>query len=191
MRIINIGKLELQLMESPADINDGRYQVVHQLMEQIYSYVERPDPFRFCQLFRKAINENSAAGQLETFFNYEASLTLAQSQDQRVWSLIFALITLENGEDQTDKKTRDMNYLHQKVERYQANGLDAETPEREVQTFFFKCPELLEKWTVMEMAILSMKYLDKSDSSISREQGAIASELLQPLKEKLKNLENN
>ncbi len=191
MKKIAIGELELDLMETPADINDGRYQVVHQLMDQIYSYVERPDPFRFCQLFRKAINDNSSAGQLETFFNYEASLTLAQTQDQRVWSLMFALITLEKDEDQTDKKTRDMNYLHQKVERYQAAGMMAGTPEKEVQTFFFSCPELLEKWTVMEMAVNAMKYLNKSDFSTAGEQEVEALEKLPELKEKLKNLENN
>ena len=140
MKKFQIGKLELDLMEGPGDINDGRYQVVHQLMDQIYTYVERPDPFRFCQNMRRAINENVLSAMYETFYNFEASLTLSQGQDKRVWSLIFALITLETEEDQTDKKTRDINYLSQKVDRYQTAGMSAEMPEREVTSFFSTVP---------------------------------------------------
>ncbi len=170
MKKIAIGELELDLMETPADINDGRYQVVHQLMDQIYSYVERPDPFRFCQLMRKAINEQVMSAVYETFFNFEASLALAQGQDKRVWSLIFALITLESGEDQTDKKTRDINYLSTKVDRYQVAGMSAELPEKEVQTFFFSCPELSSRWATQTEMMNVMRLFSKLDFSTAVEQ---------------------
>lgn len=165
MRDYKIGELTVSLMENQSDINDGRYQVVHGLMDMIYSCVERPDPFRYCQNMRKAINENNTAAVYETFFNFEASLTLAQGRDKMVWSQIFALITVEPGENQHDKTTWDLNYLSKKLDRYYAEGLTTETVHREVETFFLACPELQRAWVTQTELLNVLNLLSRLDLS--------------------------
>jgi hypothetical protein len=191
MRDYKIGELTVSLMENQSDINDGRYQVVHGLMDMIYSCVERPDPFRYCQNMRKAINENNTAAVYECFFNFETSLTLAQGKDKNVWAQIFALITVEDGENQHDKTTWDLNYLSKKLDRYYAAGLTTGMIEKEVEGFFLTCPRLREAWVTQVELMNVLKLLGRLDFSTAKDVGVPITENSTELKTRSKNSKGN
>jgi hypothetical protein len=183
MKKLKIGKLEVQLMEDPTDINSGRYNLVERLMTKIHDYADKPNHAVFFEQFEKQLNLNSIAGQHEAFYNYKYAFNNPVN-NVSTWEQLFALITVEQGEDQNDEKTFDLNYLTEKITRYRQAGMTAAMCQEEVKAFFLLCPELYPIYSLMNQLLETALY-SKLDSYTLKEAGLNLSEILQESKDKL------
>jgi hypothetical protein len=141
MKKLKIGELEFDVCESAKDINDGRNSEVQKYMFQIYDGVDLFNPSKMFLQFKQAVNSDSKWEMIKVV--YDAEYAFGKSNENpSIWTIIFALITVFEGEDQSDQKTRDRNYLDEKIKKLWEAGLTADVPKTECEAFFLMCPEL-------------------------------------------------
>lgn len=137
MKKITIGKQEYELMQNPFDINDERFVVFKQHLLQVFENLNKP---LFAETYSKCISNFNAGQHADTVIeltNFKKAIELKEL-NYDAYSICFALICLEKGEDQKDCST---SHQIDKLERMRKDGLNRGFVEETVENFMKASPK--------------------------------------------------
>lgn len=145
MKEIKIGKKEYDLMQTPFDIGDERFNVFKQYILQSFDNIDKP---LWKSLFSKCkahYNSNQHSDIIIEMFNFDKSIEI-KDFNYDAYSICFALICLEKGEEQSDFGT---DRQLRKLEEMRSNGLTRGMVEQEVENFMTASPRIFSPYLAM------------------------------------------
>ena len=131
MKTIKIGNEKYKQIETAEDLPIQRYAMLKEYVIWKETGVDTPNLVTTITKFVHGFDNESKAAMLTSLYDYMTGIKQAKEEidaDQ----MIFALITLEDDEDQT--KTND-GFLKEKLGRMNANGLTQKVVEETVENF--------------------------------------------------------
>lgn len=137
MKTITIGKKEYKIIESIFDINDERFTVFKQYLLQVFENLDKPS---FVATFQKYVTLSNAGQHAEgliEWYNFKKAVEL-QEVNYDAYSFCFALLCLEEGENQRD--TSKATHL-KKLEEMRSEGLNRGMVEDTVTDFMKASPK--------------------------------------------------
>ncbi len=145
MKTIKFGKEEFQQIETLFDINDERFNVFKQYLLQIFERIDKPSFLIAFNNYVRAVNENRHADGVVEWYNFKKAQEFKEL-NYDAYSFCFALLTLEEGENQRDcSSDRQLK----KLDRMRAEGLARGTVEEFVENFIKASPNTFGTYLVM------------------------------------------
>jgi hypothetical protein len=131
MKTIQIGKLKVKVAENANDINIQRFVAMKEYVIAKETGIDRPTlTSTFKQIYQN-FNKNDSAGTLIAIYDFINGLANIEKQ-QDAHQMIFALLTLEENEDETNT---DKTFLKEKLDRLAKQGLKQGTVEEYSENF--------------------------------------------------------
>ena len=158
MKTVTLGEKKFEICENEFDINDGRFMVFKQYFKQMQSKEDFPTFFATFEKWKNLLNKGNVTEAAYCWYYYAKMINIPDSFD--AWEYCFALICLNEDEDQTMMKFTDENYLKEKVIYFRENGVTRGFIRTEVENFIAASPELFLIYMVTEKAIQILKELN-------------------------------
>ena len=155
MKEIEVGKTTYKLCESVNDIYDIRFPVFLNYLRMSVEGVDKP---LFAATFERAearFDKGQFHKGLMEFADYRSAITL----DQVGWtglSICFALICIEEDEDQSDAKSFKEDVLQKKLTKMRKDGLTRGLVEESVANFIKASPNSFGDYAMLQEIISQM-----------------------------------
>jgi len=152
MKELKIGETAYKLCESVNDIYDIRFPVFLNYLRMSVEGVDKP---LFASTYERAearFDKGQFHKGLMEFMDYRSAITLDQVSSTGL-SMCFAIICLEDGEDQTNVKEEP---LRKKLARMQKNGLERGLVEESVANFIKASPTSFGDYVMLQEIISQM-----------------------------------
>ena len=152
MKELKIGETTYKLCESVNDIYDVRFPVFLNYLRMSVEGVDKP---LFAATFERAearFDKGQFHKGLMEFADYRSSITLEQVSSTGL-SMCFAIICLEENEDQTNTKEEP---LRKKLTKMRKNGLDRGLVEESVANFIKASPNSFGDYAMLQEIISQM-----------------------------------
>jgi hypothetical protein len=137
MKKLKIGKKEYSLCESVNDLYDIRFPIFLNFLRMSIEDIDKP---LFASKQQKAdewLNKAMPYNAVKEYLDYGSSINLEQVNTTGL-SMCFALICLDNGEDQSNT---DESFLKEKLDKMRKNGLKRGIVEEQVSSFIKASPD--------------------------------------------------
>jgi len=119
MKRIQIGDIEYEMCEHKDDINYMRFTMFKQYIPQVWEKMDVPQFLLYLDRIDNYLNQGKPMQARLELENYKVAINNLQN-GYDAWSMCFALICLEEGEDQTKM---DESFLQKKVKKWSDAGL--------------------------------------------------------------------
>ncbi len=155
MKELIIGEITYNLCEGVSDLYDIRFP---KFLNYLRMSVENIDKPLFTATLERAVakhNKGQFAQSLLEFYDYRSAITL----DQVGWtglSICFALICIEEGEDQANKKSFKEDVLQAKLTKMRKDGLTRGLVEESVSNFIKASPSSFGDYAILQEIISQM-----------------------------------
>jgi len=155
MTKIKIGEKEYNLCESVNDIYDIRFPVFLNFLRMSIENIDKPLFAAKQQKAEEWLNKAMPYNAVKEFLDYGSSINLEQVNTTGL-SMCFALICLDNGEDQSNI---DESFLKEKLDKMRKEGLKRGVVEEQVSFFIKASPDSFGEYNLIAELMQEMKNL--------------------------------
>jgi len=155
MTKIKIGEKEYNLCESVNDIYDIRFPVFLNFLRMSIENIDKPLFAAKQQKAEEWLNKAMPYNAVKEFLDYGSSINLEQVNTTGL-SMCFALICLDNGEDQSNI---DESFLKEKLDKMRKEGLKRGVVEEQVSSFIKASPDSFGEYNLIAELMQEMKNL--------------------------------
>ena len=155
MKELEIGEITYNLCEGVSDLYDIRFP---KFLNYLRMSVENIDKPLFASTFERAearFDKGQFHKGLMEFYDYRSAITLEQVSWTGL-SMCFALICIEEGEDQADKKSFKEDVLQAKLTKMRKDGLTRGLVEESVSNFIKASPSSFGDYAILQEIISQM-----------------------------------
>lgn len=155
MKKIEIGKEEYNLCESVNDLYDIRFPVFLNFLRMSIENIDKPLFAAKQQKAEEWLNKAMPYNAIKEFLDYGSSINLEQVNTTGL-SMCFALICLDNDEDQSNI---DESFLKEKLDKMRKEGLKRGIVEEQVSSFIKASPDSFGEYNLIAELMQEMKEL--------------------------------
>lgn len=153
MKKIKIGKEEYNCCESVNDLYDIRFPVFLNFLRMSIENIDKPLFAGKKQKAEEWLNKAMPYNAVKEFLDYGSSINLEQVNTTGL-SMCFALICLDNGENQSNI---DESFLKGKLDKMQKAGLKRGEVEEQVSSFIKASPDSFGEYNLIAELMQEMK----------------------------------
>jgi len=153
MKKIIIGKEEYDICENVNDLYDIRFPVFLNFLRMSIENIDKPLFIAKQQKAEEWLNKAMPYNAVKEFLDYGSSINLEQVNTTGL-SMCFALICLDNGEDQSNI---DESFLKKKLDKMRKDGLKRGIVEEQVSSFIKASPDSFGEYNLIAELMQEMK----------------------------------